>query len=139
MARYTGSALALQWVTSSGTAWLEGDFRSLSISEDQESADSTAGDDTYKGYIPTVADASGEVSLLDTSGTAGTIQWAYVAPATTGTLTWYPTGTAASQMTWAAPGFVQSRQREFPYDDVVSITLGFQFTGVPVMGSVAPA
>lgn len=138
MARYTGKDLAIKWVTSSGTTWLEGDFRSMTTTEDQESADSTAGNDTYKAYIPTVADASGEVQLLDNGGTIGTAMWAAIAPSTTGTLIWYPTGTAAGQQTNTAAAFISSRQREFPYDDVVTITASYQFTEAIVAGTVAP-
>jgi hypothetical protein len=137
MARYTGKDLAIMWVTSLGTTWLEGDFRSMTTTEDQESADSTAGNDTYKAYIPTVADASGEVQLLDSSLTANTALWAAIAPATAGTLTWYPEGTATGKNTHSAPAFISSRQREFPYDDVVTITASYQFTAPVTAGTVA--
>jgi hypothetical protein len=136
MARLTGKDLALKWVTSSGTFWLETDFRSLTISEDQESADATAGGDTYKAYIATFADATGEVQLLDTAGTAGTALWAALAPSTSGTLTWYQDGTAAGHVYSSAPAFISNREREFPYDDVVAITAGFQFTAAPTDGTV---
>lgn len=135
MARYTGKDLAIQWIWSGGTTWLEGDYRSMTTTEDQESADSTAGDDTYKAYIPTVADASGEVQLLDTSGTAGTAEWGAIAPANTGTLVWYPEGTASTKPRHTAPAFISSRQRDFPYDDVVTITASFQFTAPPTAGT----
>ena len=138
MARYTGKDLAIAWVWTGGTAWLEADFRSMSTTEDQESADSTAGSDTYKAYIPTVADASGEVQLLDTTGATGTTEWGAIAPANVGTLVWYPEGTATGKPTHTAPAFISSRQREFPYDDVVSITASFQFTAAPTAGTVAP-
>jgi len=137
MARYTGKDLAIAWIWTGGTTWLEGDYRNLSTSEDQESADSTAGNDTYKAYIPTVADASGEVQLLDSNLTAGTALWAAVAPANVGTMIWYPEGTATGKNTHTAAAFVSSREREFPYDDVVTMTIGFQFTAAPTAGTVA--
>jgi hypothetical protein len=137
MARYTGHDLAIGWVHAGGTTWLEGDFRRLSTSEDQASADSTAGNDTYNQFIGTFANATGEVVLLDTSGTAGTAMWAAVAPNTAGTLWWYPTGTASGSISHYAPAFVSGRDREFPYDDVVSITVGYQFTSSPTAGTVA--
>ena len=135
MAKYTGKNLAIAWIWSGGTTWLQGDFRSMTTTEDQESADSTAGNDTYKEYIPTVADASGEVELLDNSGTSGTAMWAAIAPSTTGTLTWYPSGTAAGNQTNTAAAFVSGRSREFPYDDVVTMTASFQFTASPTAGT----
>ena len=137
MARYTGKDLAIAWVWTGGTAWLEADFRSMSTTEDQESADSTAGSDTYKAYIPTVADASGEVQLLDTTGATGTTEWGAIAPANVGTLVWYPEGTATGKPTHTAPAFISSRQREFPYDDVVTITASYQFTAPVTAGTVA--
>jgi len=136
MARYTGANLALEWVHSAGTTWLEGDFRSFTTTESQESADSTAGNDTYKAYIPTVADASGEAEILDTSGTAGTAQWAALAPNSVGTLNWYPIGTTAGNVKYTASScFINNREREFPYDDVVVMTIGFQFVAAPTAGT----
>jgi len=138
MARYTGNDLAIGWVHAGGTTWLETDFRSMTTSEDQASADSTAGDDTYNQFIPTFANATGEVRLLDTDGTAtGTAMWGAIAPSTSGTLWWYPSGTASGSISHYAPAFVSSRGREFPYDDVVTITIGFQFTSSPTAGTVA--
>ena len=138
MAKYTGKNLAFAWIWTGGTTWYEADFRSFSTTEDQESADSTAGDDTYKAYIPTVADASGELSLLDTTGATGTTQWGAALPGNVGTAIWYPEGTASTKPTHTAAAFVASRGREFPYDDVVSMTIGYQFTAAPTAGSVAP-
>ena len=72
MARYTGKDLYVYWVGSGGTTDLSGDFRTFSVSEEQDSADSTAGNDTSKAYIPTFADATCELEFLDTKGTSGT-------------------------------------------------------------------
>ena len=131
MARYTGKDLLIEWITTGGTTDLSGDFRSFSVSEQQDAADSTAGDDTYKGYIPTFADATAELEMLDTKGTAGTPQWAGVAPGTEGTVRWSPGGTAAGQIKRYAPAFISGRDSEFPYDDVVKLTVGFQLTAAP--------
>ena len=60
-----------------------------------------------------------------------------IAPSTSGTLWWYPSGTASGSVSHYAPAFVSSRGKEFPYDDVVTITIGFQFTSSPTAGTVA--
>lgn len=134
MARYTGKDLLVQWITSGGTTDLSADFRTFSVSEEQDSADSTAGDDTYKAYIPTFADATAELELLDTKGTAGTVQWAAIAPGTTGTVQWYPAGTA-NTVYYNAPAFIANREIEFPYDDVVAVTVEFQLTSTITKGA----
>lgn len=135
MARYSGKNLDIHWAYSSGTTALEADFRSLSITEDQESADSTAGDDTYKTFIATFADAKAEVQLVQQDGTSGTTTWGVLAPNTEGTLHWFPSGSAAGSIWYYMPAFVSSRNQEFPYDDVVSLTVGFQCTGSATVGT----
>ena len=134
MARYTGKDLLVNWIHSGGTADLSGDFRTFSVSEEQDSADSTAGNDTYKAYIPTFADATAELELLDTKGTAGTVQWAAIAPGREGTVQWYPAGTA-NTVYYSAAAFIANREIEFPYDDVVAVTVEFQLTAAPTQGA----
>lgn len=128
MTRYTGHDLAVSWIYSGGTVWLEDDYRSLSVGEDVNDANSTAGNDTYAGHLPTYADASANLEMLGTTG-SGTVHWAKVAPRTEGTLTWYPEGTAATKPYHSAAAYIKSRNREYPYDNVVTVSINFQFNG----------
>lgn len=137
MARYTGKDLAVQWIWSGGTAWLEPDFRGFNTTEELSEADSTAGDDTYEASIPTVISGGAEMSILDTTGATGTANWAAIAPGNVGTVTWYPEGTASTKPTHTAAAHITKRDRDFPYDDMVSIDTGWKFTGAPTAGTVS--
>lgn len=128
MTRYTGHDLAVAWIYSGGTAWLEDDYRTLDVSESVNDANSTAGNDTYAGHLPTYADANASLEMLGTTG-SGTIHWAKLAPRLQGTLEWYPEGTAATKPKHAAAAYINSRDRSYPYADVMTVTIGFQFDG----------
>jgi hypothetical protein len=136
MARITGHDLAVCWAYSGGSVWLEDDYRSLSISEDVNDANSTAGNDTYAGHLPTYTDASADFEMLGTSG-SGTLHWNRIAPRTEGTIYWYPEGTASAKPYHYAAAYIQTRGRDYPYADVVSVTVGFQFQGTPTDTVVA--
>jgi hypothetical protein len=129
MTRYTGHDLAVSWNTAAfGTIWLEDDYRTLDVAESVTDANSTAGNDTYAGHLPTYTDANATYEMVGTTG-SGTLHWARVAPRTTGTLVWYPEGTAQGLPKHTAAAYISSRDRSYPYADVVTVNLGFQFDG----------
>ena len=75
MTRYTGHDLAVSWYTAGfGTIWLEDDYRSLDVSESVTDANSTAGNDTYAGHLPTYTDANATYEMVGTTG-SGTLHW----------------------------------------------------------------
>ncbi len=129
MTRYTGHDLAVSWVTTAfGTVWLEEDYRSLDVSESVTDANSTAGNDTYAGHLPTYTDANATYEMVGTTG-SGTLHWARLAPRTTGTLVWYPEGTAQGLPKHTVGSYISSRDRSYPYADVTTVSIGFQFDG----------
>ena len=128
MARFTGHSLAVCWNYTGGSAWLEDDYRSLDIAESVTDANSTAGDDTYAGHLPTYTDASATFEMVGTTG-SGTAHWSRLAPTTIGTLVWYPEGTASAKPRHTAAAYISKRDRKMPYADVVTVSLGFQFDG----------
>lgn len=136
MPRFTGHDLALIWAYAAGSVTLDADYRSFTVGEEVNDADSTAGNDTYAGHLPTFTDASAELEMVGTTN-SGTAHWTSIAPRTEGTIYWYPEGTASSKPAHNAPAYISSRDREYPYDNVVTVSLGFQFQGVPVDGVVA--
>jgi hypothetical protein len=140
MARYTGHDLVVIWAYTGGSVDLSGDFRNFSTNEEVNDADATAGNDTYSQHLPTFADADGELEMLDihgSGGTAGTAAWANIKPRTSGTVHWYPVGTASGSVHHSVPAYIQTRNREFPYDDVVALTVAFQFSDEPTDAVVA--
>ena len=136
MARYTGHDLAICWSYTGGSVWLEEDFRSLDTTESVTDANSTAGNDTYAGHLPTYTDASASLEMVGTTG-SGTIHWAKVAPTTVGTLVWYPEGTATTKPKHTAAAYISKRDKKYPYADVVTVSLGFQFNGAIADAEVA--
>lgn len=132
MARYTGRDLRVRWITASGTTDVSGDERNLSIKRKVDSADSTAGADTYANKLPTFTDGTGEYKFLDNSSN-GSAVYNELEARNEGTLEWSPRGTTSGLPKRTAPAFIDSGpDEEYPYADVVEITVGFQLTGVPV-------
>ena len=125
MARFVGRDLVVQWINSAGTVDLSADFRTLTTNEDVSDADATAGADTYAYHLPTFTDANADLETLDNTNHS-TTYWGSIEPRLEGTLEWYPYGTVAGKPKHSMPAYISSRKQEFPYDDVVNITLAFQ-------------
>ena len=123
MAEYAGKSLHVEF----GGTDLSGDFRRMTTTESQNLADATAGSDTYRTYVSTVTDGSADVELVDQ--TDGSALWTAIAPGTEGTLIWAPYGTASGKAKYTVDAIVGDRGRELPYDDVVTTTATFQFSG----------
>ena len=136
MTRYTGHNLAVWWVYSGGSIALDADFRSFTVSEEVNDADSTAGDDTYAGHLPTFTDASADFEAVGTTN-SGTTHWSRIAPRTEGTVYWYPEGTTSALPYHYAAAYIQTRDRDYPFDDVATVSLTWQFNGAITDGEVA--
>ncbi len=54
----TGKSAYISWASSAGTIDLATDFRSVSIKENTDTAETTAGADTHKTYLPTIKSAT---------------------------------------------------------------------------------
>jgi len=135
--RYTGKNLVVQWVTSAGTTDLSADFRTLKVKTETDAADASAGLQTHKSYISSLVDSSAELEYLDITGTTGTAQWAAVAAQTAGTLVWYPQGNSLGKPKHqCTDAFVLNREREYPYDDVIAYTVGWQFNTAETISTV---
>ena len=126
MARYTGKDLDIQWIYDGGTVSLNGDFRSFKSAESTDMADKSAGNDTHKSSIPKLTAGKVDIDFLDTTGTAGTQVWGALAVQTDGTLVWSPQGTAAGKPKHSCHSIVTGRDRDFPYDDVVTVKASYE-------------
>ena len=127
MAEITGKNLVATWVTTAGTVTLNTDFRTLSINPNIDLAETTAGADTDKTYIPTIKDATIEWSGLYQS--AGTTLVNALEAGTGGTLTVYPEGTASGKQKDIYPAIAMGAKINIPYVDVVEISCTFQKNG----------
>ena len=127
MAEITGKDLVATWAYSGGTVKLNTDFRTLSINPNIDLAETTAGADTDKTYIPTIKDATIEWSGLYQS--AGTALVNALEAGTGGTLTVYPEGTASGKQKDIYPAIAMGAKINVPYADVVEISCTFQKNG----------
>lgn len=129
--RFTGKNM---YITLNGTV-VSADFTSVKMTREVGKAEKTAGADTHASYIPTYLDTTVEVESLKKSGTAGTSEWSalttVLGPASDGTLIWSPEGTATGKPKHTATGFLESIEVEFPFDDTVQLTIGFQCNVAP--------
>jgi len=127
MAEITGKDLVATWAYSGGTVNLNTDFRTLSINPNIDLAETTAGADTDKTYIPTIKDATIEWSGLYQS--AGTALVSALEAGTGGTLTVYPEGSATGKQKDVYPAIAMGAKINVPYADVVEISCTFQKNG----------
>ena len=128
--RFTGKNM---YITLNGVV-ISADFQSVKVSRDAGKAEKTAGADTHASYIPTYLDTTVEVEVLKKSGAAGTSEWGLLVgqlgAGTDGTLVWIPEGNNLGKSTSTAIGFIESLETEFPFDDMVKLTVGFQCNAV---------
>ena len=123
----TGKDAVISWVWSGGTVNLATDYRSVSIKENVDTAETTAGADTHKTYLPTIKSATIDYSGLFPTG--GTALYAALAAGVSGTLTVAPEGTAAGKVSKAYPAISMGATYDTPYADVVTVNVTFQSNG----------
>jgi len=123
----TGKDAVISWVWSGGTVNLATDYRSVSIKESVDTAETTAGADTHKTYLPTIKSATIDYSGLFPTG--GTALYAALAAGVSGTLTVAPEGTAAGKVSHAYPAISKGATYDTPYADVVTVNVTFQSNG----------
>ena len=123
----TGKDAVISWVWSGGTVNLATDYRSVSIKENVDTAETTAGADTHKTYLPTIKSANIDYSGLFPTG--GTALYASLTAGIQGTLTVAPEGTASGKDSKAYPGICMGATYDTPYADVVTVNCTFQSNG----------
>ena len=133
MAEYTGKDLFLSWTSTSGTVTPAADYRSVTYTPSIDLIDTTAGSDAAKTYITGYKDAQLSISLLmQTDGTATTN--AFIEGAV-GTLIVAPEGTATGNEKLTIPAISLGVKRNYPYNNLVELTIDLQQYGVRVDGS----
>lgn len=131
MARFSGSALVVQWIDASGTVVISGTQKTLDVEDGIDTIDVTGGADQHRTYVSGVKDGTASMTLWD-NGTAGTATYARLASGSAGTLVWSPAGTQTGASRYSKPGIVTKNKRGYPFDDGVARDLEWQFTGVYV-------
>jgi hypothetical protein len=135
MARYTGRNMFIEWTPDGGSAIrLDGDYRTVTLSEEIDSIDATAGADTFKKFIPGLQEVTVDLEMLDNDAHASTF-YAAIEPGDVGTLVLGPHGNETGKIKFTIPAMVESREREYPYDDVVTLKVTFKGTGPVTTGT----
>lgn len=124
--RYTGSAMAL----TINDIPLAADYKSLAVKESVNSAEGTAGGDAHEYSVPTYAASSISVELLGVAqddDEYGDIQ-TETAKGATGDLVWGPEGDAEGAPRFTATGYVESRDQDLKFDDMVTLKFTYKCT-----------
>lgn len=124
----TGQSMVLTWVYSGGTISLDGDYRTCDWNPSTAYEDVSAGADTQTGRMPTLKDASANVTLVQQE--SGTAINEALKPQTAGTLTIQPEGTASNLRVITLPAYCDGAQYVHPYANVSVITVNFSGSSV---------
>jgi len=92
-----------------------------------DTAETTAGADTHKTYLPTIKSAT--INYLGLFPSGGTALYAALAAGVQGTLTVAPEGTASGKVSKVYPAISMGASYDTPYADVVTVTCTFQSNG----------
>ncbi len=135
MAEFAGSAMVLQWKTTSGTTLLNTDFRTFSWTPSLNWIDATAGADTYETLLPSFG-VGAEIPVTLVAQTANGALIGQLARQTAGSLVYYPAGTGSTNIYYTIPATSAGPQWSQSYNDVVTITANFRQTSVESLGTV---
>ena len=129
---FVGSALYAQWITSAATIQLNTDFRTWSYTPSIAFIDATAGADQNMQRVNSFKDGQLTCDMLQLDNVASATVAAFD-EGQIGTVIWGPAGTAAGKMKYTAPFICNGMAQSQPYNDVVTISVGFQQNGVRVL------
>lgn len=123
MTEYTGKDLYLKF----GATVLSGDYRTLSSAPDIGLVDASAGNDADRTYLTTLKD--GRYSYRGLAQAGGSVLEAALLEGTYGTLEIGREGTATGKPKETAYCVSLGAQFNYPYDNVVEISVEFQRSG----------
>lgn len=116
MTKYSGAALRILF----GTTDISATARTFDTTHNMETADATAGSDTYRNFVTTVKTLECTSEILGlTFATGGSAQTVALQPGTLGTLIWSPEGSATGSPKWGAYMLLSEASISYPFDGVV--------------------
>ena len=124
---YVGSALYLQWVTSSATITFLDEFRTFSYTPTINYLDATAG--TATSIIRVAGMKDGQASLSGVAQVNGTAMTNALVEGQLGTLTWGPEGTAGGKAKHAAGFYSLGVKWTESYNNITEYTVDWQQNG----------
>lgn len=124
MAHASGSALVITF----GATTISGDQRTMTWNDNIDTADSTAGSDAAKSHVTTTYGVDGSFQLVE-NGTDSSAIYQALTTGASGTLTWYPYGTATGNPIYQILATITQIQQEAPYDNVQMRTYNWMGNG----------
>ena len=137
MSCFVGSSLVVRWIQTAATTTLSGDQRSMTYTPSVSLIDCTAGADTAKQYLVSLADATWTFNAVMQGGTAsgGSITWATLKEGNQGTIEIMPEGTATGATKISVPSISMGVAYSWPYDNVCEVTVNGQQSGFRTEGT----
>jgi predicted secreted protein len=126
-----------QLITSAGTTNFSEQYRNITLTDEGNPIDITAGADIFRTYIGGLRTWTVTIEALY-NGTAtpfGTADDFALQANTLGTVIISPFGTTSGSIKYSGPFIVASRNREWPYDDVMPFNLELQSNGTLSYGT----
>jgi len=128
---YAGSSLYCQWISSSGTVLLSGDYRTFSYNPAVKLIDCTGYEDRFQYFLPGIR--GGDISysgVLPAGGPAGgTSNWGALAEGISGTLIVAPEGTGTGKPKKIIPSISSGVTWNSPYNNTVEYSISFSQIG----------
>lgn len=132
MAKYTGKDMVVKF----GVNNVAGQGRNLEVDQSANEIDVTTYGSTDAEYIAGLTDRSATLEVLDDN--ASSIIRQALRPGSSGSLTWFPTGTVSGQPKFSVGTAVVTQQNlHYPYDDAVLMNISLRLSGAVTEG-VAP-
>ena len=128
MPHAAGSALYVRFVHSGGTTVITGDQRSVSWSDSQSFADTTAGNDAATSQVKTTYSVTGSLDFVD-NGTGSTALKQALYPGNSGTLEWGNYGTSTGQPKYSIAIDIESNDHSADYASEQTFTVAWRNQG----------
>jgi hypothetical protein len=131
---FVGSSLIATWTTSTGTTTVTTDSRNFNFTPTISFVDATAGADAAIQRIQSFKDSTVTLDtlMLDNMASATIVEYA---EGKIGTLVWGEAGTAAGKLKTTLPAICQGAARSSPYNDVVTLSIGWLGNGSYTIGT----
>jgi hypothetical protein len=131
---FVGSSFIGTWTTSTGTTTFSTDQRNFNYTPSVAFVDATAGADTAVQRIESFHDSTVTMDQLLLNNVASALLAEYT-EGKVGTLVWGEAGTAAGKIKSTLPAICQGGARTSPYNDVVTLSVGWLGNGLLALGT----
>lgn len=132
MAKYTGKDMVVKL----GTVDVSGQGRSFEVAQSADEVDVTTYGSDDKEFIAGMIERTGTLEVLDDD--TNTLIRNATKPGTSGSLTWFPQGTASGNPKFSvATAVVLGQDLSYPYDDAVVMSINLRLSGAVTEGTAS--